>query len=224
MNIPDSLVVITDLELAAVNALRRVLKCSVQACFFHLSRCFGRKVQAARMQTRYSQDTEFATQAKMIAALAFVPPCDVESAFEVLADKIDKDLEPVLDHMEDYFIGRQRRRGRANPRYNFWNLYECALQGWSRSNNGQEGWHYSFQVQLGGNHLSLWKVLDGIKREIALGKMRRLHISIGREGKQEAKYQRVTESIEKIAASYDKADVLQYLRSLAHVIEFLCTL
>ena len=103
----------------------------------------------------------------MIAALAFVPPDDVASAFEALTEYVDDELQPVLDYFEDNFIGRIRRRGSGKPRYDCWNLFQTAVEGLSRSNNGQEGWHNTFRIQTGGNHLTLWKVLDAIRRKIA---------------------------------------------------------
>lgn len=139
-------------------------------------------------------------------ALAFVPPADVESAFEILSDSLDKDLNPVLDHMELL----QRQTAQARPCGSSLRFLELArlcptrllkFKQWSR--------RVALQLQV-----------DGIKREIALAKMRRLHISTGKEGKQDAKYAKVTERMATIAATYDKDNVLNYLRSLAHVIEF----
>ena len=51
----------------------------------------------------------------MIPALAFVPLQDLEAAFQELSDNSPPKLQPVLDWMEDNYIGRTNRRRRRPP-------------------------------------------------------------------------------------------------------------
>ena len=50
-------------------------------------------------------------QCRMIAALAFVPPGDVVTAFETLSEHLPVEFDPILDYFEDTYIGRPGRRG-----------------------------------------------------------------------------------------------------------------
>ena len=46
---------------------------------------------------QYNNDPEFATKARMIIALAFVPIADLDAAFEALSDEVRDVLGPNLD-------------------------------------------------------------------------------------------------------------------------------
>lgn len=75
--------IVVDLELAAINAFTSVYpSCQITACSFHVSQCLWRKLQQEDLQTIYSIDVDFAVNAKMLAALAFVPLQDKVKAFE----------------------------------------------------------------------------------------------------------------------------------------------
>ncbi len=70
--------------------------------------------------SRYTADTEFELKARMIPALAFVPPLQVVRCFEELEAIIQEPaLEPLLDWLEDTYIGRLIGGGpdRRQPRY-----------------------------------------------------------------------------------------------------------
>lgn len=66
--------IITDFELAAINALRRVFQASVlHGCFFHLSQNVFRRVQKTGIQTLYVNDATFASSVRQLCALSFLP-------------------------------------------------------------------------------------------------------------------------------------------------------
>ena len=60
------------------------------------------------LTTHYVKDYEFSIHLRMIAALAFVPPFDVENAFEELAfeirNRFNIEADNVLDYFEDTYI------------------------------------------------------------------------------------------------------------------------
>jgi len=47
----------------------------------------------------------------MISGLAFVQPADVAQSFEELSHYLPDRLQPVVDYVEDNYIGRTNRRG-----------------------------------------------------------------------------------------------------------------
>ncbi|XP_026821210.1 uncharacterized protein LOC113559656 [Rhopalosiphum maidis] len=97
--------IVVDLELAAINAFTSVYpSCQITACFFHVFQCLWRKIQQEGLQTIYSTDVDFAVNAKMLAALTFLPLQDVVQAFEELVDYLSECILPVVDYFEDNFI------------------------------------------------------------------------------------------------------------------------
>ncbi|KAL5240143.1 hypothetical protein ACI65C_007553 [Semiaphis heraclei] len=155
----NSLVAVLDLELTAINAFTYVYpSCKITACFFHVSQCLWRKIQQEGLQTLYSTNVDFAVNAKMLAALAFIPLNDVVKAFEELVDYLPEFILPVVDYFEDNLsVGRPMRRTRQTPKFQpkLWDLYEAAIHGLARNKNGLEGWHNGFQKQVGGHHVSI---------------------------------------------------------------------
>jgi len=74
---------------------------------------------------------------------------------------------------------------RQTPKFQpkLWNLYEAVIHGLARTNNGLEGWHNGFQKQVGGHHVSIWKMFVGLQREVGLVKLKVAHIEAGKEEK-----------------------------------------
>ena len=107
-------------------------------------------------------DEGYSVIVRMIPALAFVPEDDVLDAYETLAEEFEGDnrLTPVMDYFEDTFIGRPtRRKGRRAPRVpiSLWNVHDRVEEGFPRTNNTVEGWHRSFQSNVGAHHPTIWR-------------------------------------------------------------------
>ena len=108
----------------------------------------------------------------MLPALAYLPPADVENAFETVFDPTsafwDARAQPIIDYFEDTYIGRPRRRGpRHQPMFavQMWNLHERTLTDNAKSNNSVEGFHNAFQGLLGAHSPSLWRLIHALKKE-----------------------------------------------------------
>ena len=48
----------------------------------------------------------------MSPAMSFVPVADIPATFEVLSDDSPDEIQPIVDHFEDVFIGQAGRCGR----------------------------------------------------------------------------------------------------------------
>ena len=57
------------------------------------------------MQQTYLNDQEFALSMRMLAALAFVSTAENEETFDKLLEIMALDSQPVLDYLEDTYIG-----------------------------------------------------------------------------------------------------------------------
>jgi len=65
------------------------------------------------LRQRYDNDPEFRLHCKMVTALAFVPVPQIRASYEELEaaipDNVKDDISPILDWMEDNYIGRRNR-------------------------------------------------------------------------------------------------------------------
>ena len=68
-----------------------------------------KKIIACDLKTQYDRSPQFYLAARRIVALAFVPPNEMEDAFEALQNFTPAELQPVLDCFEDSYLGRPHR-------------------------------------------------------------------------------------------------------------------
>jgi len=215
---PTSIMI--DFELAVINSLERIFPdCEIKGCFFHLSQNIYRKIQENGLQQRYQEDPDFALNLRMIPALAFVPTDEVVGAFEELSDILPQECRPVADYFEDSYIGRPQRRGRRQPTYaiEMWNMHRRSEAELPKTNNSVEGWHRSFQSNVGSFHPTIWKFIGFIQREQALQQVHCTQILAGHPSQPpRKKYADSNARILTIVRSYRDRNILDYLRGIAH--------
>ncbi|XP_076043775.1 uncharacterized protein LOC143026876 [Oratosquilla oratoria] len=101
-----------DFEQAAIGAIRECFPgVKISGCFFHLAQSMQRHIAAVGATHQYNTDPDFALKAKMILALAFVLPSNLDTYAETLADFLPQELHPILDWFEFNYIGIYNRRG-----------------------------------------------------------------------------------------------------------------
>ena len=93
-----------------------------------------------RLKAKIRNRSEFALSLRLLSALAIVPVHSVIEAFEELCDSniIPPEAQPVVDYMEDTWIGRpDRRLVRRPPQFphGMWNVYDAVLQDLPKTNN-----------------------------------------------------------------------------------------
>ena len=151
---PDD--IMTNFEIASINAAAANFPgIEMKSCFYHLSSNFWKRIQQAGLQERYTNEEDFANVLCMIPAIAFVPPGNVVTYFEELADHLrnafNADCDDLLDYFEDSYIGRFRRNApwRA-PLFsiNLWNMFHRTFDELPRTTNCIEGWHRSLQATV----------------------------------------------------------------------------
>lgn len=212
--------VMIDFEMAVINSLEIVFpESEVKGCFFHLSQNIYRKIQENGLQQRYQEDSNFALKLRMIPALAFVPTDDVVGAFEQLSEILPPESRAVADYFEDAYIGRPQRRGRRQPIFaiEMWNMHNRAGDELPKTNNSVEGWHRSFQCNVGSSHPTIWKFIGYIQREQALQQVYCTQILAGHPSQPpRKKYADSNARILTICRSYSDRSILDYLRGIAH--------
>lgn len=77
--------------------------------------------QISEALLRYKQEPDFKLGIRTLLALAYVPVEKVLDAYDKLVDSnffsSNDYLQPLLDYMEDVWIGRMTRNGRRQPRF-----------------------------------------------------------------------------------------------------------
>ena len=207
--------ILSDFEVACLNSCEAVFSDAIhRGCFFHFVQCIWRQVQSSGLQERYAKEEEFAHEVKKLAALAFIPVDDVTSAFEQLTDsefykENDNCLHPLIDYFEDTWIGRLKRGGnRRSPKFpiRLWNCYETIIDEIPRTNNSDEGWHNGFSSLLQAQHSTIWKFIDGLKKEQSLQAVNISQCLAGRTGKKKRKYSILDSRILTGVQEYNKLD------------------
>ena len=57
------------------------------------------------------------------------------------------------------------RRSSSIFAHSLWNCYDATLNDLPKTNNAVEGWHRGFSQILGAYHPTIWKFIDGLKKE-----------------------------------------------------------
>ena len=98
-----------------------------------------------------------------------------------------------------------------------WNVHAQVVEDLPCTNNSVEGWHRGFSQLLSANHSTIWKFIDGLKKEQSLNDLRLEQFTAGQpaaEGKK--KYKDTSERIKSIVEEYGKRSNMDYLRGVAH--------
>ena len=219
--------VMTDFEMAAVNAITNVFQTpnndlNMQGCFFHLSQNIAKRIQSEGLQSTYESNPLFALMVRHIAAIAFVPENDVLTAYEALEEILPTEAFPILDYFERTYIGRRVGAQRRPPlfRIDFWNVHNQVLNDDPRTNNKVEGHHNLINSTLGYKHPTIWKFIDGLKK-LQHGNKTRIACLISQGAPRRKKvYVDQDARIKNICQNYHNRSISDYLRGIAHNLQF----
>lgn len=225
-------IIMTDFELAIINASRAVFpSASVSCCFFHLGQSIYRRIQNEGLQQAYNDamNRNIKIYARMLLALAFVPVTYVQATFRMLRDAAETpvELEPVFEYFSVTYVNGAPRRGRRAalpPRFpvTLWNQYEATRDGQHRTNNVSEGWHNRFRLLVGKHHPDLYTLLLEFKKEQGEVEGTVADLSLGKSVKAAPKKNWITHQnrIRNITLNYDNyrrdGEVLLYLKALSN--------
>lgn len=210
-----------DFEIALIDSARIAYpNANINGCLFHLTRNMRLKLTSEGLTRRYNTEPTFSLQCRMIVALAFVPVHGLVSAFDALAQELPVELNPILDWLEDNYIGRLNRDGtRRTARFppDIWSVYERTLNDDPRTNNHAEAAHRRLQSEFSVDHPSIWKFIDGI-RMVQKGRDAFFERFIRGDAPpiKRRKYVLADQRIKRIVENYPRRNILEYLRGIAH--------
>lgn len=93
---------ITDFELAVINAVVEVFGNIIRACFFHLRQAVHLHIQSEGLQTAYNDenDDSIRNAAHMLCAIAFVPMEFVNRAFDVVVRAVPRRFLVITEYFK----------------------------------------------------------------------------------------------------------------------------
>lgn len=219
-------VILTDFEMAAMNALRDAYpRARVTGCYFHLTQSVIRKVQELGLKRAYETEVTLCEFIRCLSALAFVPEEDVPNAFDELVDDMPpyERIEELVTYFEHTYIRgrRQRRRGElfGPSLYSIstWNKRTDAASGLARTNNICEGWHHGLQSLFSCQHPTMWTFMDGILKDCNSNKSTLLQAVAGAQQTKKRRYRELQKRVERALRTYTRINVLTYLRAMAYL-------
>ena len=191
----------------------------MHGCFYHL--CFNvwKRIQQSGLQERYINDPEFALHLRMISALTFLPPNDVQNSFDQLAALIRNQYGNGADGVLDY-VGRFRvnaPRGIPTFSIEFWNMFHRTDDELPRTNNAVKEWHVGFQPHVSACHPVFWKFHEVLQKEETVVRVGILKNEGGQKPPpQRRRYVDCNQRILRIVDDFPNCQRIDYLRSLAH--------
>ena len=220
----DPVKILLDFERGAMNAFsERFPNAIVSGCFFHLSQSVIRKVSELGLKTTYETDEEFSMLVRSLPALAFVPEEEVEERFEEVAAAFPD--EPAVNNLISYFESTYVRGPRLAGRYRdptfppgVWSHFADAVLLEPKTTNACEGFHNALKSLFMCTHPSVWKFLNGIRKDIAIQRL--LHIRAEQmqgEGRRKKWVELARRLRAKVELYFEEPDKLRYLRAIAHM-------
>lgn len=141
---------------------------------------------------------------KMLLLLSFVHIADVINAFDQFTDECPDELQPLVDHWEDDYIGRRTPRGNPKFAVAVWSIYNRVVNDLPRTNNLVQVWHKAFQQTVDCHHPSIFKLIKQFRKEQDHAKIQLEKFNSG-ECQPEAskcKYRQLSQSLKNIVETY----------------------
>jgi len=154
-----------DFEMAVMNSVRQAFaRAGLHGCLFHQTKNMRLQLSENGLLQRFSAEPRFALHARMIVALAFVPTDNLGDAFDALSNELPNELRPILNWLEDNYIGGPGRNNRRSRPALFppeiWSMYQRTISGIDRTNDHAEAAHRRLKRELDVVHPSICKFIQ----------------------------------------------------------------
>lgn len=225
--------IMTDFERAELSAFNEAFpRAEQKGCFFHFSQCFYRHIQKfPEILNRFTTDSNFSLNIWNLVALAFVPPDDVLSTYELLIREeffVDNAvlLVDFIWYFERTWLGpwNPLRTARVAPLYAIplWNCFHSVLEDLPKTNNACEGFNSGFSSLLGASHPTIYKLIDGLKEQQVLTELTIHQRVAGTVPTPRKKFAIASTKLRKVVEQYGVGDFchIDYLRQISYRVRF----
>ena len=229
LNLPPNLnpnSVSCDYELAAFQSVSaRFPNTSIDGCFFHFVKNFKKCLRNNNLLGLYNNAPNFALQARMIPAMAFVPIPQLDIAFAALGQILPAQLQPILEWLEDNYMGRRvgNNNNRRPPSFPIpmWNVNNRVQQHLERTNNYAEAAHRRIMAELQTDHPTIWKLITDLKKVQKGRDAFHENLVAGNAApKKQQRYIQCDARIERLVGNFvNYVNITDFLRDLAHNFE-----
>lgn len=222
-------IIITDFEQAVINAVKSEFPNSIhKGCFFHLCQNFWRKIQSEGFAREYGTNEDFSIKLRHVTALAFLPPSEIQAAFDQVKLLLPEDAAGITDYFEkNYIRGRARnlknRSHRTAPLFSpeFWSVNHLVDLGYPRTQNIVESWHNRWINLLGKAHVGVYTIIEEMRKEQQQTKINIENIIRGApRPSQRNQYINRETRILSIFNDRNNRTLMEFLRGIAHNISF----
>jgi len=207
--------VLTDFELAAINAVKKLFpEATVKGCSFHFRQAIMRRVQLEGMKAVYESEDDFPDVRRWIRhimAISLLPAFTVPLAWRMLQfppvtgqQSVDAKTRSLATYVDSTWIA-----GHFDPQ--LWTHFDhCG----PRTTNLAEGYHNSLNTKFGMPHPSLSSFLDWLQKAQFEVQCRTIQLAAGQPAKpKSAVYARLDASIQEAK--------LRYSQNIGHVFAYL---
>lgn len=226
--------IITDFELAAIRASESAFpNAKHKCCFFHLSQNIWKHIQMEGLSKKYISNSEFAHQMRHLAALAYLDPMEIPSAFEMIREQIiPQETSKVTDWFSEYYVDGLYKREtnqkmmpalklklkRSLPRFppRLWSVLDCVTADIPTTQNNIENWHSRWNALLNRRKINIYKTIKELQKEQknTTHEIERINANI-----KKPKY-KISSHLRKIKEHLlqkEKMDLKEYLSGLAYI-------
>ena len=143
--------------------------------------------------------------------------------FEELTESFPEDeaTNDLLDYFKATYVqGPTVRRRQRPPMFplKMWNHYEDALNMSQKTTNCTEGWHNALHGLFLASHPGVWKMLNGIRKDMAIQRFIVLKNDTADGDRPKLQYQKLAERLQAKVQTYNtEENKLKYLRSIAYM-------
>ena len=204
--------VISDFEINIQKAADQMLpEIQILGCFFHLSKCFWKRLQMKGMVTEYDNNAKFREFVKSAIALAHLPLADLEDgvdhlkSFQFVDEKCQEFQTYLCTYISEYWI-----HGPFPPQ-----VWNCFSRTDDLTNNNQEGFNSKINKEVKQIHPTPGQLAMFIKKQIKLSEIDVMRADSGlSKPKQRLTYKNLAEKRKNMKTNYSKSRMPQYLRSM----------
>lgn len=224
--------IITDFEMATINACRRVFDRSVhKGCFFHFTQNVWKQIKTLGLDEEYGRNSEFALKLRHLFALAFLPPEDIPPAFEGLKSEevIPESANDLMEWFDQYYVnGRltSKNKGptkltmkKTKPLFSpqLWSVFDNSNNNMPRTQNIVESWHRRWNTLLNGKKWNLNIMMkELIKEQIRTEQKIQRIIANTPMTPPRKKNKYFEDSLQRIINKREEMDVNEFLRKIAY--------